>query len=126
MGDIVLAGNQVDRMSRQMVGLVLTFLDERKGMIKTQEQMHDLCAQFMMHFIGALVFQALKDRPKGGSKKQVDLLDHNYRSFAGVKMKIQDAVANGVQDAMTAYSGHPIEYFCDIRPVPEPINKKEV
>lgn len=116
--------DRVDGLARQMLGMLLHFLDEHKSEVRSLAEMQALCSQFMMHFVGAVVYQALRDRPPS-IKSESDMLNYNYKSFAGIKFKIQDAVANGVQDAMTAYSGHPMEYFCDIKVVPEVKVKKE-
>jgi hypothetical protein len=45
-------------------------------------------------------------------------------AFAGVKQDIQDAVSVGVQTAVNKYAGLDIEYYCQVKPVPEPINTK--
>lgn len=44
-------------------------------------------------------------------------------SFATMKFSIQEAVALGFTDAMSSYAGKHLEYFCQVKTVPEPTGK---
>ncbi len=78
--------------------------------------------QFLTLYVANVVFRQLSDRPKGVTGDE--LLRHNIKMFTDCKVDLSESVANGVAAAMMKYSGQPVEYFCSIKPVPEPLSKK--
>lgn len=78
--------------------------------------------QLMAGIVGNVVMKRLQEDLSGlPDDKKLDVAMEN---FAIAKVEISDAVALGVQTAMTKFSGSPVEYYCQIRPTPEPMNRK--
>lgn len=75
----------------------------------------------LCRFVGALVYKTLVEQPAINQTKP----DHEayvLKNTAELKAQLQDAVALGFQHAMSAFSGQTIEYYCQIKVVPEPNN----
>ncbi len=77
---------------------------------------------FLSRFIGTLVFRTLTEPPSLNTTKKGHE-DFIMRNVAEMKQAIQNAVSAGFQNAMSQYSGQPIEYYCTIKPVPEPLTE---
>lgn len=79
-------------------------------------------SMFLSRFIGTLVFRTLTEPPSiNTSRKNHE--DFVMKNMSEMKQTIQNAVSAGFQNAMTQYSGQPIEYYCTIKPVPEPLTE---
>lgn len=78
---------------------------------------------FLSGFIGAILYKVLK-QDSGVLYSQEEKLELVEKKFAERKYEIQSAVAAGFQIAMSNWSGQHVEYYCQVRTVPEPINRK--
>lgn len=79
-------------------------------------------SMLISRIVGTLVFRTLTEPPSiNKSKKSHE--DFVLKNMAEMKLTIQNAVSAGFQQAMTQYSGQPIEYYCTIKPVPEPLTE---
>lgn len=87
------------------------------------EYAEQLCMTILRVYTSSLVFQALTSRPNDKmSKKQVE--QFVLATFNQCKVRLQESVAVGFQDAMTLYTGVPFEYYCVVKTVPHAINKE--
>lgn len=73
---------------------------------------------FLTRFVGALVFKTLANAAQEGGE------NHTQHRFALVKLDIQEAVGLAFQQATRVYSGRQLDYYCDIKLLPEVINKR--
>ena len=111
-----------DEFSKQLtiVATELTKQVEEEFGMRTAD---NATASFLATFIGVMVKRRL-NRPnplKLPAEKQCNLVMSDYNDF---KIKIQNSIALGFQDAMSQWSGKSVEFYCQIKPVPEPINKQ--
>lgn len=81
-----------------------------------------MMSAFLATFVGNMVYKKLQEKPETAMSKE-DLFKFTKDNFIGVRMQVQEAVAAGVSGAMTTYSGKHVEYYCQVKPVPEPISK---
>lgn len=82
-----------------------------------------MSTMFLARFVGGLIYRALNE------KKSLNLVgetqeDFTLRNINNLKNQVQEAVASGFQNAMSAFSGQPLEYYCQIKPVPDMISEK--
>lgn len=85
--------------------------------------MRELSMTFLASFIGSIVYAVLKEKPVK-SKDMKDALDFTANNFLELKIGMQNAMAAGFQGAMQEYSGKSVEYYCQVKTVPEPVNKQ--
>lgn len=109
------------RFSQHALTATLVYMKKLEG-----QYGEDFTKIFLRQYVSGLVanvmFKSLNTDLSGVPQKlQPDIAMEN---FADIKMQVQDAVAVGVQTAMTQFWGKPCEYFCQIKPMPEVINKK--
>ncbi len=80
-----------------------------------------LVAMFVSRLIGEMVHRTLAERStlNISHKDQEDLM---MKNMSELKMAVQNAVAAGFQNAMSNFLGRPVEYYCQIKPVPEPVS----
>lgn len=125
------------RMSKNLVKLDQKFIDEiASGFVKEnvralnvqqdrlgEELVVKITMSFLAGLIAAVVLKSLDHSGKESyTKKQ--LHDIVYKRFGDIKLDIQNAVAAGFQGAMFTFSGESTEYYCQIKPVPDPINTR--
>jgi hypothetical protein len=73
-----------------------------------------LTAQVMSAYIAGCIMESLQNGGKSAEK--------TMREFGEMKSLIQMAVAGGFEAALGSYSGEFLEYYCIIKPVPEPLS----
>lgn len=76
-----------------------------------------LIASFLRDFIKQLVFNALNAHVEARD------FQATMKAFAEIKTLVQDAVAQSFSEGVESFSGKPMDYYCDIKPVPKPVNK---
>lgn len=78
---------------------------------------------FISGFVAALVFDALTQLkpPKTSALKKFEM---TTRDFNEVKLKIQESVADGFSRAFKEFTGKGVDYYCQVRAIPEPTNKE--
>ena len=96
---------------------ILEFQEKEKGI----EFYRVLSQQYLAKMIAAIVFKSLKDRPEH-IKNNEEMADYSVKNFKDLKNEIQEAVAQGFQGAMSTYSGNHVEYYCQIKILPETKN----
>jgi len=76
-----------------------------------------IATMFLSSFIGGLLFRTLNEKN--------DKVDPNIaiKNTGILKGQIQDAVSVGFQNAMSAFIGQNVEYYCQIKMVPEMTSK---
>lgn len=115
--------NYKEQMSKHMVTEVLQFLEKQKQDhgIEVSKQ---LSISFLACVLGALIMQVLNEKPKKKGYTGTELYNFTSKNFATYKLEIQDAVAAGFQGAFNTFSGRTVEYYCQVKPVSEPVNKR--
>lgn len=114
----------IDEVTKQLTSEVLSYMVEVEN-----EKGRDISGlvinEFVANFIAAVVYRHLTERPPGDKpKSNKEVLEFVKKNFLTVKIEMQDAVAMGFQKSMTAFANKEMEYYCEIKPMPEAINKK--
>lgn len=80
-----------------------------------------LCIHFLARVLSSTVLDTLHERMEN-PQSEAEALRFNQKQFAELKIQVQDAVALSFQTAMSHYTGRQVEYYCTIKPVPDPVN----
>lgn len=109
----------VNQFSKDLVVDVLTKV-KGEGDLEFQKI---LLVNFLASFIGALVYKTLRERP-ARIKTNKEMYEYAKSNFNEAKIDVQDAVAAGFQGAMEIYTGHLVEYYCQVKTVPPAKNNQ--
>jgi len=111
-----------DEFSQMLVDETFKLLDAqtKNGKAATKE----VASIFVARFTGVLLYRTLTD--SNDIKDKNELYLHTSKNFSDLKSKLQDAVAAGFSGAMSKFTKKHVEYYCQVKPVPEPINKKMI
>lgn len=80
-----------------------------------------LCIHFLSRVLATTVLDTLKDR-KEDAKSEKEQYDFSKKQFLDLKVQVQDAVALSFQTALSHFTGRQVEYYCQIKPIPDAIN----
>jgi len=121
---VITTEEYINVVTKQLTGEVLSYMLEVEQ-LKGVEVSKLVANAFVDNFIAALVYRYLTERPPGATPKTTnkEALEHVKKNFVTIKVEMQDAVAMAFQKAMSAFSGKDMEYYCEIKPMPEAINK---
>lgn len=81
---------------------------------------------FLSRFIGGLVYNTLDHSTRSIQKLDLtgkEQFDYTSKQYTEIKLSVENAVAAGFQGAMTTYSKMPIDFYCQVKTVPEPESK---
>lgn len=94
--------------------------------LETEEDRMDcrgeLVRAFLASFVGAVIYRALISATDEVTDKR-QRLSVAMNEYALVKENIQDAVAAGFSGAMSTLSKKEVEYYCQVKPLPEAANE---
>lgn len=79
--------------------------------------------KILQEVVKVLIIEALNDQPDEMDLEE--LHDHVYHNFKSLKEDIQVAIGQAFSDAVQEGTGEYADYYCDIKPIPEPLNKLE-
>ncbi len=108
--------------SRYLTLHILQFLtDERER--SGEEFAERLAFNFLASYIASLGAGFLNaDYSHSTGKEKERLVMDGFLEF---KQSVQDSVAAGMSGCMTAYSGQPIDYYCQLKVVPNPTGRMD-
>ncbi len=114
--------DNIDELSSMMAK---GFLDILNAQVKVRgdHDARELYTHFIAKLVGGIVYNSLTDLP-GDVKGKEAQYNWTVKSFDNAKDRMQEAVSAGFQLALTKYTGVRTEYYCQIKPVPEPVNKQ--
>jgi hypothetical protein len=81
-----------------------------------------LCIHFLSRVLANTVLDTLNTR-KESAKTEEEQYNYSKKLFLDLKLQVQDAVALSFQTALGHFTGRQVEYYCQIKPIPEPLNK---
>lgn len=84
-----------------------------------------MLAQFLSGYVATICYRSLACMPEDLVDKK-EQYEYAKKSFAAMKTRIQDAVSSGVSGGMKTWSGRMVDYYCQIKVVPEPVNKEMI
>lgn len=109
-----------EKLSKELTVETFKFID---GVLKAygEKEVRYAACDLVATFVGSLIYRTLTE-PR---TLNVSPLDHEQRVMKNVgelKSQIQEAVAQAFQNSMSAFSGNYVEYYCQIKPAPNPPN----
>lgn len=120
--DIITFKQESEQFTDMMVTESFKLIEGHVGQ-RGSKVSRSVSTMFIAKLIGRMVYRALTDKQEGSK-------DDQYRkakeSFADMKVRLTDCVAAGFQAAMSKFAGRQVEYYCQIRTVPEPVNKEPI
>lgn len=92
--------------------------------IKDPAKVRKILTIFMKKYVEIVVLDALQETPSGITFTKQELYNFTSKNFASVKYELQNDIAEGFSKALSKYSGMHVDYYCQLIPTPEPINKE--
>jgi hypothetical protein len=87
-----------------------------------QDIARDLFATYLTKLVGTITYGTLTSAPHGMNAE--DKYKYTAKAYALLKLDLQNSLSDGVQDAVKAFTGRDQEYYCQILPIPESVNKE--
>lgn len=85
----------------------------------SEKEIRYVSVSLLNKFFGALIYRTLVE-PKTLNQSALEHEQYVMKNMGDLKNQIQDCIANSFQEAMGAFTGQPVEYYCQIKVVPEP------
>lgn len=111
----------IDDYSTFMADEALKLIDAQ-GNKRGPEVKRALIIHFMARVLTSTVFTVLHERPEKVKDKK-ERLDFNKKNYAEFKEQICEMIGMSFSTALSHYSGKSIEYYCVIKPIPDPLSK---
>lgn len=109
-----------DEFSQHLIEVIFKSLlaeEKERGVSFSQE----IAVTFLARFVGGIIYNALETKPHGFKDLTgTEQFDYTSTQYAELKRQVENAVASGFQGAMTTYSKMPIDFYCQVKAVPEP------
>ncbi len=102
-------------------GEYLHAIDEKHG----AEVAKIVALNFIASFIGSILHKTLATKMDGmlDARDQHDFVQANY---ADMKKQVQEAVGAGFTGAMKVFTGKDLDYYCQVKPVGDAVNKQPI
>lgn len=117
-------GKKKTKVNDYATGLVEDVVRDIWGQGWTNKETIDFAISFLAKFTGTVLFKSLTDEVPDVYKKREDVAKYVIKNFSDTKMAVQEAVAAAFTGAVQTYSGQPIEYYCQVKPVGPAANKE--
>lgn len=115
--------SSADQISQTLVNETFKLID---GQSKDPIKAHKMALMFLARFAGVLLYRSLTEAAPEGCNTKEKILKFTMANFSATKLSVQEAVAAAFTGAMNTYSGQPIEYFCQVKPVGPVLNKEPI
>lgn len=73
--------------------------------------------------VSTMVYRCLTEAPPSTAQTLEEAASISHSGYKGLKEAIEQSIAAGFQGAFQSFSGKPSDYYCQILPVPEPVNE---
>ncbi len=111
-------------LSKNVVSQIMLFINKKRDEKNDDDFAEVLSIQILASYIASLVYRELKEvKDNNTNATQEQLHNASMDAYAAVRGRIQDAVSAGVSGAMATYTGKQLDYYTQIKVVPEPTNK---
>lgn len=81
---------------------------------------------FLARLTGVILFRSLSQKLPADCDTKEKQAKYVIKEFSDTKQSIQEAVAAAFSGAMHTYSGMPVEYYCQVKPVGPAANKEPI
>lgn len=102
----------------------LKFLTSYGPIVKNKPIASKIVTFYIASFVNKVVMEALMRATKLGITDDAKLFALTAKDFAYIKEMIQNGVAEGFKRALSKFNGQIVDYYCIIKPVPDPVNKE--
>lgn len=110
---------EVEQFAHFLTADTMGFINQNAVGVELEAALH-----FLSMFVGHLVYQALTNKPDTAGYSQEEEVDYAFKSYKNMKENIEGALAMGFKGAMETFSGKNSDFYCQVTPVPAPINKR--
>ncbi len=117
----MLKTDKSDQIASELVAETFKLIDGQGGTLSNK-----VAVNFLARFAGMLVYRSLKQEAPEHCKTPEQMAQFTMRNFSGMKVCVQEAVSAAFTGAMKTYAGQDIEYYCQVKPVPEAFNKEPI
>ncbi len=98
-----------------------------RGVIDTTKEWNPgagdrVTSMFLASFLQLLVQKALQEIPDNVFTPD-ELFHFSKLGLAETKVLVQNSIAAGFQKATSNFTGQDVEYYCQVRVVPEPVSR---
>lgn len=115
--------DQMTAYCKQMVSEVMKFI-ETTGAKHGKDGVRLLTAAFLASYVATTMYKVLSSQIPKELKSDKEKADHTRDKYINLKTDVQNAVAAGLTEAMYKLTSRKIEYYCQLKAVPdEPANK---
>ena len=80
-----------------------------------------LINSFLFYYLHKVLLDTLMHRAKGLTPEEA--YKNVSKDFLEMKSSIQETIGQSFHSALSTFSGRPVDYYCQINIVPDPINK---
>jgi len=85
-----------------------------------------MAIMFLARFAGTVLYRSLTEEPPATVVGKENIAQYTITNFAKTKLLVQEAVSAAFSGAMNTYTGQPIEYYCQVKPVGPALNKEPI
>lgn len=113
----------IEQVARGMALEIFKLFDQQSE-YKGTHYGRDLASRFLSHFVFVALVKALDPSQLSSNLTKEEMCALTADSFADMKLRFQESVSGGFTNAMSKFAGKYVDYYCDIRVVPTPVNKQ--
>jgi len=120
----IVKSNNVDQIATDLVSETFKLIE---GQSKSSLVAERLSVVFLAKFIGVLMYKNLTTETPYDVQNDTDkIAKFTITRFGKFKGIVQEAIAAAFSGAMQSYSGQDIEYYCQVRPIGQAVNKEPI
>jgi len=93
------------------------------GADKGDKALKKLYVSFLKNYLETVILAVLSDYPKEMMDDK-EIYEYVSGHFKDLKYDIQNEIALAFNDAVSKFSGQYLDYYCEIKPIPEPASNK--
>ncbi len=119
--EVVTLDDYITAFSKTMALELIKLVDDQ-GKQRGEEVRRRIVLEFLAGFVSGAVCRVLEPSVQEGATNEQRYAAVS-ESFSSHKRLMQEAIAAGFTASMSQFSGRSVEYYCQIKIVPEIVNK---
>lgn len=108
-----------EELAARTLSLIKASLPQKDDEIKKLAQQ-----KFLKSYVETIILESLGKHVANVELSQKELEKKTEDELLDIKLQIQGSIEAAFESAMSSFTGYSIDYYCQIKPVPEPINKE--
>lgn len=90
-------------------------------------EINDLLLKYIKELVkSALIDVVMKYENENVIRTQQEIYELTYSDYQTFKFKLTSEIADAFGKVMSSFGNSPIDFYCEIAPMPDPINKEPV